>query len=167
MIVNFIFWAQALDNSSADHIEMRGEKLGADDSVRRQEAVSLVSRVVKSGIRVFDDCGVRLTVDDQHFVVEVPFVERDSAGRMAPVVCYGDYDRSAGDALGTSVVTGIGEFATRIGRSLQPEHIELTKESFKALKKNSSMRRLVLRGAIGAVIMALLAFVRRLFQRGL
>ena len=135
MTENFIFWAQALDNASPDHLEVRGRELSADDSARRQEAVSLVSRVVKSGKLLFNARGVQLTADDQCFVVEVLSVQRDRVGRTAPIVCYGAYDRDVGDALGVSVAAGLVEFAGRIGRTLQPEQFELARESFAALKK--------------------------------
>ena len=100
MTEKLIFWAQALDNASPDHIEMRGHKLSPDDNVQRQKAVSLVSSVVKAGSRIFDRQGVQLTEDGRHFVVEVPSAERDDAGRTAPIVSYGDYDLTAVDAVG-------------------------------------------------------------------
>jgi len=130
-----IFWAQALDNASPDHIDMRGEELSPDDTLRRQEAVSLVSGVVKAGSRIFDQRGVQLTEDGRHFVVEVPSAERDRAGRTAPVVCYGEYDSTVGDALGASVAVGLDDFAKRIGRNILPEHFELARESFAELEK--------------------------------
>ena len=157
MTEKLIFWAQALDNASPDHIEMRGEELSPDDTVRRQEAVSLVSGVVKAGSRIFDQRGVQLTEDGRHFVVEVPSAERDRAGRTAPLVCYGDYDSTVGDALGASVAVGLDDFAKRIGRNILPEHFELARESFAVLKKKSSTRKLERVVAIGAVALALLA----------
>ncbi len=153
-----IFWAQALDNASPDHIETHGEELPPDDTARRQEAVSLVSNVVKAGVRVFDRRGVQLTEDGRHFVVEVPSAERDRAGRTAPIVCYGDYDSTVGDdGLGASVAVGLDDFARRIGRTILLEHFELARESFAELKKKSSTRKLVRLVTLGAVAFALLA----------
>lgn len=135
MTEKLIFWAQALDNTSPDHIDMLGEELSPNDPVRRQEAVSLVYSVVKVGTRIFDHRGVRLTKNGRHFVVEVPAAERDCAGRTAPIICYGDYDPTTGDALGAAVVAGLDTFAKQIGRNIFPEHLGLARESFAALKK--------------------------------
>lgn len=156
MIEPVIFWAQALDNSAPDHIEMRGVELSADDAVGRRGAVSLVSQTVKSGNRIFEAQGVRLTADDQHFVAQVPSVQRDRAGRTAPIICYGDYDQNVENVLGTSVADGLAKFAKRIGRSIQAEHLELVNESFASLKWKLSKNTLVLQAAIGTVTLALI-----------
>ena len=140
MTEKFIFWAQALDNASPDHFEVGGEELSVDDSARRQEGVSSVSTVIKKGTRIYDVNGVLLTADDRHFVLEVPSAQRDRAGRAAPIVCYGDFDATVGDALGTSAAVAVDDFAKRIGRTLQPEHVELARASFEALKKKSSTK---------------------------
>ncbi|WP_125470269.1 hypothetical protein [Achromobacter aegrifaciens] len=135
MTGTFILWAQALDNASPDHFEMRGCVLAPDDTAQRQEAVSLISSVVKKGSRVCEESSVILTADNLHFILEIPSAERDNAGRPAPIVCYGDYD-STGDAIGTSTAAALENFARRIGRTLQPEHLELVQKFLKALKKN-------------------------------
>ena len=125
----FTFWAQALDNSSLDHIEMRGEELLPVDSKRRERAVSLMSSVMKSGTRVFQNMGVQLTANDQQFVIEVPSAQRDQAGRIAPIVCYGEYNSAAGAALGVSVVAGLEAFRKRIGRNIERDDLELARDS--------------------------------------
>ncbi|KAB2911236.1 MAG: hypothetical protein F9K40_01165 [Kofleriaceae bacterium] len=166
MTEKFILWAQALDNASPDHFDVRGDELSPDDSVRRQEAVSLVSAVIKNGARVYENGGVLLTADDRHFVVEVPSAQRDRAGRTAPIVCYGDYDATVGDALGASVAVALDDFAKRIGRTLQTEHFDLARASFEALKKKSSTTKLVRTVGIGAMGLVLLAIVYWLAQGG-
>lgn len=157
MTAKLIFWAQALDNSTPDHIELLGEQLAPDDSTKRQEAVSLVSGVVKIGSRIFDQRGAQLTEDGRRFVVEVPSLERDRAGRAAPIVCCGDYDSTVGDTFGAYVVVELNDFAKRIGRNILPEHCELVRESFRVLKKKSSTRRLVRLVGTGAVLLSVLA----------
>jgi hypothetical protein len=169
----FILWAQALDNASPDHFDFRGEELSADDSRRREEAVSLVSSVIKKGRRVYPDkvsdpdkvSGVVLTADDGHFVLEVPSAQRDRAGRIAPIVCYGDYNAAGGDALGDSAADALYKFATRIGRTLQPEHLERARASFKALKKKSPTTKILRTVGIGAAALVLLALLHWLAQR--
>lgn len=166
MTEKFILWAQALDNSSPDHFAVRGEELPADDSVRRQEAVSSVSSVIKNGTRVYDVSGVLLTADSRHFVLEIPSAQRDRAGRTAPIVCYGDYDATVGDGLGVSAVMALDVFAQRISRTLLPEHLELSRASFEALKKKSSTTKLMRTTGIGAVALVLLAIVYWLARGG-
>jgi hypothetical protein len=161
-----IFWAQALDNASPDHIDIGGTRLSPDDAVRRQEAVSLVSNVIKAGTRIFEARGVQLTEDGRHFVVEVPSVERDRAGRVAPIICYGAYDASIGDALVSSVVDGFNDFAKRIDRNILPAHSELARKSFIELKKKYSTRRIIRAIAAVAAASALLALVYWLASKG-
>lgn len=162
MTEKFILWAQALDNASPDHFDVRGEELSADDSGKREDAVSLVSSVTKKGTRVYDAGGVLMTADNCHFVLEIPSAQRDRAGRVAPIVCYGDYGGAIGDELGDSAVTALGAFVKRIGRTLQPEHIDLARNSFDSLKKKPSMTKLVRMVGIGIAVLALLVLVCRL-----
>jgi len=162
----FILWAQALDNASPDHFEVGGEELSTDDTVRRQEGVSSVSTVIKNGTRLYDASGVLLTADDRHFVLEAPSAQRDHAGRTAPLVCYGDYDATLGDVLGASAAVALDDFAKRIGRTLQPEHFELARASFKALKKKSSTMKLVRAAGILAAAFVLLFIAYWLQQTG-
>jgi hypothetical protein len=117
MIKKLVYGAQALDNASPDHINLRGEELLPEDTMRRQEAVSLVSNVVKSGSLIFNEGGVQLTEDGHGFVVEVPSEQLDQAGRTAPIVCYGEYDARIDKAFRAFVATGINDFAHRIGRT--------------------------------------------------
>jgi hypothetical protein len=159
VIKKFIFWAQALDNTSPDHIHVRGEELPPSDAARRQEAVSLVSAVVKFGTRVFNQKGVQLTEDGYHFVVEVPSVERDLAGRTAPIICYGDYDLKVVDVLSSLVSFELDDFANRIGRNILPEHRTLAHRSFRILKKKSSVRKVGRLAMGGAGVLAFLALV--------
>lgn len=165
MIDKFILWAQALDNASPDHFNVHGKVLPPDDTVQRQEAVSKVSSVIKNGTRLFEKSGVLLTADTSHFVIEMPSVQRDHAGRTAPIVCYGDYDATAGNALGASAAVALDGFAKKIGRTLQPEHFEMARASFDALKKKSLKTKIVHFVGIGAMVLVLLVIVYWLVQK--
>jgi hypothetical protein len=68
--------------------------------------------------------------------------------------------------LGASAAVALDDFAKRIGRTLQPEHFELARASFEALKKKSSTTKLVRKVGIGAAALVLLAIVYWLAQRG-
>jgi hypothetical protein len=162
VIEKLIFWAQALDNSSPDHIDEHGEELSSTDTVRRQEVVSLVSEVIKRGARIFDQEGVRLTEDGRSFVVEVPSTKADRIGRSAPIICYGDYDSTVDEMFGATVAENIESFAHRIGRTILPEHCVRTRDSFGVLKKKYSMRRLLRLALVAALVLSLLAIGYRL-----
>lgn len=138
----FTLWAQALDNTSPDHIEVRGEILAAADALQRQAAVSRVAGVVKREKWTFKEGWVRLVADGSHFVFEIPSEQRDSAGRIAPIVCCGDYDSTLCDVLGSSTASALTGFASRIGRTLSPAHLDLAKVFFDELKKKSTQSRL-------------------------
>lgn len=167
MTSGFILWAQALDNSSPDHIAVRGAALDAEDSLRRQEAVSLVSHVIKDGVRIFESRGVRLTADNRHFIVEIPSAQRDLAGRTAPIVCCGEYDSSFEETLGAKVADTLNEFARRIGRNLHSEQLELVRGSFAELKKKLLRRTLVRAATRTATVLALLMLTYWLASKGL
>lgn len=152
-----IFWAQALDNSSPDHIEMRGEKISDGDSLRREEGVSLISNVVKSGSRIFESHGMHLTADQKHFVIEVPSIQLDQLGRTSPVVCCGDYDTSVSDEFAGKVASGFEAFAKCIGRSLQLDRSKLSL-AFEELKKKGTRRRLLCLVWIGVAVVILLVY---------
>ncbi len=158
-----VFWAQALDNASPDHIAFQGEDVSPNDEVRRQQAVSLVSSVVKGGTPVFVEDGFQLTEDGHRFVVEVPSGERDREGRIAPIVCCGEYDATVNEALSAHVAAGIGNFANSIGRTTHAKHLEMTLKAFAALKKKSSTRRLRRTIGIAGLIFGLLAALYALF----
>lgn len=160
-----ILWAQALDNASPDHFRVRGEELAADDAVRRQEAVSAVSKVIKYGARVYESGGVLLTADAIRFVLEVQSTQRDDAGRAAPIVCSGEYGAALGDQLDEAVSIAVEDFARRIGRTLHPRHFELVQAAFSALKKTSRMTRLVRWLATASLGLVLLAIGFWLAQR--
>ena len=70
MTKDVIFWAQALDNVSPDHIAVNGETLSEADTARRQNAVSAVSQVALSSLATVDCGDVRVSVGKHRFVVE-------------------------------------------------------------------------------------------------
>lgn len=150
----FTLWAQALDNSSPDHFNVRGEEIAADDSARRQEAVSSVSSVIKNGTRCYEYGGVLLTADARHFVLEVLSTQRDHAGRTAPIVCYGLYEARDGDTLEDTAAAALNDFAEHIGRTLPPGTFELVRASFAALKKKKTKLTRTLK--FGVLVLALL-----------
>lgn len=158
-----VFWAQALDNISPDHIELYGEHLSPNDSVKGQEAVSLVSSVVKAGSRVFDRDCVRITDDGRRFVVAVPSVERDCSDRIAPIVCCGEYDSTVEDAFIVDVANGLGDFAKQIGRNVLQEHLDLLIRELPLILKKKPLL-IILLEALKEVFRVALKWVLRIIS---
>lgn len=158
MKLGVTFWAQALDNVSPDAIEFSGETLAPDDSARRQKVVSSVSLTVRNGREIFDSDGVRLIVDRQHFVMEVNSAERDQAGRIAPIVCFGHYDQGDVGSISSEVSLGLAAFAKQIGRNIESAQHEAILASFAQLKKKLpwSARFMTLIAGLPAQILKLL-----------
>lgn len=150
------FWAQALNNSSPDHIVKHGVELEPDDILGRREVVSLVSEVIKRGTRIYESKGSLLTADAHHFVIEIPTAQLDQIGRTAPIVCYGCYNKTMDEEFKTKVIGGLETFAAKIGRSVQSEQIDFIHESFTILKKKSTKK--IIRTAI-IVLAVLLGFL--------
>jgi len=166
MTGNLVYWAQALDNASPDHINLRGKELSPEDAIRRQEAVSLVSSVARLGSRIFSEGGVQLTQKGSRFVVEVHSEQLDQAGRIAPIICCGEYDARIDEAFGATVADCINDFAHSIGRTVRREHLDITRSAFLIVKKKFSTRRRVRILLIGTMVpAALLALIYMLAFR--
>jgi hypothetical protein len=156
-----IFQAQALDNVSSDHICVDDEDLSPEDSERRQRAVSAIAKVIKSGkILVAEMNSVRVTTNWSHFVIEIPSKESDFAGRIAPIVCYGQCEYGPSEENYESVISGVKKFAIRISRSIGDDQIEHLRNSFQELKKKSKIRRQrqVSLAGIAAILAILLVY---------
>lgn len=150
-----VIWAQALDNESPDHIYVQGRELTEDYAEERQNAVSKVSKVTRRGVRVFESSGVRLTADRLNFVIELPSVQRDVVGRIAPIICYGDCDRNTDAEFGARIYGRMREFAAAIGRDLHSEHLGVIRDAFAVLKKKTALRTMTNWIASAALMLAL------------
>jgi hypothetical protein len=133
MIRELAFWAQALDNLSADEMEIREEDLSRD------QVASLSTSVARSGTKIYNEVGVQLVANDHLFVLEVPCAQRDQAGRIAPIVCFGEYNFGGfGDEdRGELVVKALNEFANHIGRTIEARHCDIVQEAFSTLEKRA------------------------------
>lgn len=137
MMQKLSFWAQALDNTTPDLIDLDGESLLPSEVVKREEVATRVSNVVEMGSRIFESGDFQLTCDREHFVLEVPSVQHDDLGRIAPIVCLGRID-ALDDASVVDIFAGTQQFAHRIGRTLPPDCAELTTVAIDRIKKKFS-----------------------------
>ena len=140
MSVVKIFWAQALDNASHDHIKMNGRSLGPSEESERERAVSVVTRVVREGNTIFEGLGVRLIVDRLSYVLELPSSERDAVGRIAPIVCCGDSKLMREESFVQNILCELTNFAKGIARSVSSEDVARARKAFEELKKRDGNR---------------------------
>ena len=86
----------------------------------------------------------------------IPSAQRDQVNRTAPIVCCGRYKSPFDDALPGTVLSGIGDFAARIGRSLAPGNMDAARDAF-GYKKSSTRKRV--RALAIAVVLILIPLV--------
>jgi len=161
---DFIFWAQALDNLSTDHMSVNDEELTPDDIKQREDVVSTVSHVVKTGTCEFESGGVKLTVNKTHFVVELLSVESDQAGRRAPIVCYGSYDLLDIDSLANLIASRLGDFTENIGRHTDSGYVKLLNKAFVTLSKKSAKKRCIRIAGVVIAAVILLTMIYLIFS---
>ena len=154
MTKKLMFLAQSLDNESPDPIELGGKMLQPDDTIRRQQAISLVAAVAQSGTQIFAKKGVRLMELDCRLLLEVPSEQTDNSGRTAPMV-YCFEQATVDDHSWQSIAADLSDFAQRIGRTIHPDYLEVQKEAFAALKKKRRMRKLYQFLALSLIILLL------------
>ncbi len=157
MVEKFMFWAQALDNASPDHIYCHGKLLLPDDGSDRQEVVSFVSAVVRYGKRIFIEDGVRLITHKKKFVIEIPSMEQDVLGRSAPIICSGVLVAEDREFY-RSITQGIVDFSHQIGRTILPAHLNLVRKAI-YIQKKSAKRLLMLKVGMLFIILILLVSI--------
>lgn len=147
-------WAQALDNTSPDEIEVPG------DDMTREDAVAHVYRVIEAGKRIHASKNVKLISYRNQSVLEVISTVRDQAGRSAPIVCYIRHETSLTDNSASELAASVGQFGAKIGRDLPEGYDVEIARAINALKKNSRTkftRTLVVVTLAGAAL-AVLAY---------
>jgi hypothetical protein len=155
MSLGFVLWAQALDNAGPDHLQVDGVEIGPDDS-GRAGAIARVSNVVHRARNRASHGDVRRTDDGTDMVLEIPSLERDVAGRIAPMVCCGRIAAMRRDPAG--VVDTVEQFAGHIGRSIGPAQRNAVLALIEEKKSADERRRLVL-VSIAAVVVASFVFL--------
>lgn len=133
--------AQALDNTSPDFYQQGCDLISPEDQVARQKITNAISDVSRSGIYHLKADGAELLVVGRRFLAQVSCQERDKVGRRASIVCCGEFADDEDPAhLTESIVDAIHAFAARIGRTVEPIHIEAVRNELAELKKKSLMR---------------------------
>lgn len=141
-----IFFAQALDNTSQDHVQI-GEGHGALSTLGREQAVASVSAISSAGSVLFSRDGVKLFAKGNFAVLQVITEERDRQGRLAPVACSLEHDLDGGSA--DEVWQAMERFAESIGRSFSASTRQAALESLNLFAKKP-----VARGCLGLFLPA-------------
>ena len=115
------FRAQSLDNLTPDPMEVNGRRLEAKDQEERQKLVRHISQVSISGTQVFSEGPISAFRRRNEFILEIPSDQRDSAGRVAPIICYGRVSKESEKSRPDDVVSAIRDFANRIGRGVSDQ----------------------------------------------
>lgn len=147
-------WAQALDNTSPDEIE-----IPAGD-MTREEAVAHVYRVIELGKRVHASKNVKLISYRNRSVLEIISTVHDQAGRSAPIVCYLRHEGSLIDEYASEIAASAAHFCAKIGRRLPESYAVEISAAIDALKKNSrtKLTRTLWVVTIAGAVLAVLAY---------
>ena len=131
------FLAQSLDNLSPDPIEVDGHE--AKDQEERQRLVQHISQVSISGTRVFSEDFISAFRRGDEFILEIPSDRKDSAGRIAPIICYGHVSKEPDQSWPDDVVDAIRAFASSIGRGVSDQ--AAARRGIEAVLKKNRLER--------------------------
>ena len=115
------FRAQSLDNLTLDPMEAGGRRLEAEHLEERQRLMQQISQVSISATRVCSKGFVSARRRGDEFILEIPSDQTDSAGRIAPIICYGLVPTTPEISWADDVVSATLCFANRIGREVSAQ----------------------------------------------
>jgi hypothetical protein len=150
------FKAQALDNTSPDLYQIGDELLSVEDQARRRQVANMISEVAQEGTHLLKADGAELIVRRPCFLAQVYSEQLDHAGRQAPILCCGEFSHSD-DPQG--IIQAIDGFAAKIGRTVDPEHIQAIRDHLATLKKKSRVLPLAVGIGIAVLLAALMLSV--------
>jgi len=153
--IKLSFFAQALDNTSPNHLSIDGQILHSNDTALREQITTMIANTTMKGKNVFDEAFIQLHINGADFIISVPSAERDVIGRIAPIVCIGKINDPMDDSVTEQILYEINCFTAMIGRSVEPETIRVARKALLLLKKNRKIPRYGL--TIGVAIIAVIA----------
>lgn len=157
MMGQLSFQAQALDNMSPDHYQIGDELLSAENQTGCIYVANMISEVAREGKSLLKAGGAELTVQRQRFLAQVYSEQLDRAGRRAPILCCGEFSRSDDPQAITRAIQG---FAAKIGRTVDPGHIQAIRGGLTELKKKSRALPLAVGIGIAVLLAALMLSVQ-------
>ncbi len=138
------FLAQRLDNQDPDHMELNGCRLAEEDVDKRQKLDRQISEVSWDGSQVFSEGYHAAFLLDDKFLLKTPSDQRDEAGRIAPILCYGRVPPEPSESWPGDVVEALIAFAGRIGRTVSEKSAEVARRAVEAVvkkKRRNGIRR--------------------------
>jgi hypothetical protein len=152
--VKLSFWAQSLDNVAPDDMVENNRTLDAAHVTERQDLVQRISRVSTSGERVFSEGHHSVFLSGNEIVLETPSDQLDSAGRIAPIICYAAIPDGPQESWPEDVANAQRDFAVSIGRRISDESASLARRGLEVSlkKKQRSKRRRILLYAAAVTI---------------
>ena len=149
------FKAQALDNVSPDNYQSAGRILTEHDQSGRLRVTEEISTISRLGRVQYKQDGAELILHGRRFLAQVISEQRDAAGRRAAILCCGEFDRRSDPAdEAADLVDALGEFATRIGRSIDPTHLNAVQSAVANRGEGGASRRFVIGLAVIAAATA-------------
>nr|WP_294503901.1 hypothetical protein [uncultured Rhodopila sp.] len=157
MIRPLRFKAQALDNTSPDHYQIGDELLTVEDQAQRRQVTNMISEVARNGTPLLKAGGAELIFQHRDFLAQVYSEQRDHAGRRAPILCCGEFNHSDDPQ---AIIQAIIGFAAKIGRTVDPGHIQAIRDKFAKSKKKSPTLPLAVGIGIALLLAVLMLSVR-------
>ena len=160
--------AQALDNTSASPVYVGGKEISEYEIEQRQQAYERANTISQNGQLVFEEGNVLLWTCPEEFLIQVPMVERDIAGRVSPISCCGYWEDSDADDMAETVIRELEAFCRQIRRVLADGADETVREAFKSATKKKNAwtvsRKAVLLALIAAVMAGATIWIIQAYQ---
>ena len=156
------FRAQSLDNQSPDPVEVNKHLLGKEDVGERQKLAQKISKVSLDGDQVFSEGSHTASLHGDEFLLQTPSDQRDDAGRIAPILCYGCVPDEPSDSWPGDVVKALVDFAERIGRTVSDKSRKTAHRGVDVIlneKKKRWMRRRIMLWVAGGLVIVLVFWI--------
>jgi len=141
------FFAQSLDNKSPDIIAVGRKLLSTEDTLVRDQAMGKMTTISSKGEVVYrSNAGEVSAILDQSgeaFLLEIVPLEKDTIGRKAPIICFGDIPDASNENWIVSLVSELNNFIDEVGRKTNSENDKWIREALHGLikKKQKSLNK--------------------------
>ena len=142
------FLAQRLDNQDPDHMAIQNRddfiELAEEDMDKREKLDRQIAKVSLDGSQVYLEGHHAAFLLKNEFLLETPSDQRDEAGRIAPILCYGRVPPEPSESWPGDVVEALIAFAGHIGRTVSEKSAEVARCAVGAVvkkKRRNSIRR--------------------------
>ena len=148
----FSFRLQAADGLSPAHLEVEGRSVPDDAERERATAAEQIVTIGEHGKVVHEQGGAELLRRGDWVMIKVHANERDDAGRLAPILGWGQVAGGDLEEVGHALLTGLQQFAERTGCTANVEHVAALERAFREEKKHRARKRIGSAVAIGTAI---------------